>query len=635
MKKSNKSCANMSWTRLTPGFASETPNSDSSLSLVAVNIVPDTYPDDLMWKVWDATSEDVVLAGSTLQVSAWLPPGNYKFEAIDGESNGQQPWAIAVDHEIIRTGQVHQSSSGIISFSVGQQATTEPPSMSPSLRPSQSPSKEPSSTPSSSISPSRSLQPSISQRPSLAPVDNDYLSKVDIVIVSDNYPQETSWTLHSYDGDLSLIAGGSESESLELEPGHYTFQVFDSYGDGMCCQYGNGNFSLQVNDEVIFTGGEFGASTGELWFVLNEVGQATTVSQPTKSPTPSPTRSPHRNGPPTFVIGLQPSCSWPDSSKFNICLDIAAQDQVKEDWLQSFSIAVERWEEVIVGDNGFAPNLNGLSASQIATILPDQVDDLYIAVQAKNIDGLHGILGMAGPTRAQFHNGKWIPVSGVMEFDIIDINQNIETGIFEGTVLHEIGHVLGLGPMWAANELFDGSTYSGQAANIAFEQLSGLPGPVPIESHGGQGTAGGHWSEACMPRELMTGYINHDMKLSAITLGGLEDLGYSVDYSKADAFGSTEFVDCVPSTSRRLRAESNMEKRQQNTEGVRQLTGKSPRLLSDDGKQKAVEYGKDKIAERKESIDSGVLPPDVMDLFELSVLYMEGDSVFEVEVRDD
>ena len=38
----------------------------------------------------------------------------------------------------------------------------------------------------------------------------------------------------------------------------YEFELFDSYGDGICCQYGEGEYSLSTSDgEVIFEGAEF------------------------------------------------------------------------------------------------------------------------------------------------------------------------------------------------------------------------------------------------------------------------------------------------------------------------------------------------------------------------------------------
>jgi hypothetical protein len=71
--------------------------------------------------------------------------------------------------------------------------------------------------------------------------------------------------------------------------------------------------------------------------------------------------------------------------------------------------------------------------------------------------------------------------------------------------------------------------------------------PVPVENcktaagvpiNGcGSGTRDGHWREAVMLHELMTGYISGTVRpLSAITIQSLGDLGYTVNVAAADAF---------------------------------------------------------------------------------------------------
>ena len=53
-------------------------------------------------------------------------------------------------------------------------------------------------------------------------------------------------------------------------------------------------------------------------------------------------------------------------------------------------------------------------------------------------------LGFAGPT--QFWNAcPTISFTGEMTFDIFDIGQLESDGLFEGVILHEMGHVIGIG----------------------------------------------------------------------------------------------------------------------------------------------------------------------------------------------
>lgn len=61
--------------------------------------------------------------------------------------------------------------------------------------------------------------------------------------------------------------------------------------------------------------------------------------------------------------------------------------------------------------------------------------------------------------------------------------------------------------------------------------------PVPVEDQQGPGTKCGHWKEARFDHELMTGFVeNGPMPLSTLTVGALQDLGYQVDLSAADAY---------------------------------------------------------------------------------------------------
>ena len=54
---------------------------------------------------------------------------------------------------------------------------------------------------------------------------------------------------------------------------------------------------------------------------------------------------------------------------------------------------------------------------------------------------------------------------------------------------------------------------------------------------GGAGTAGVHWSESVFGNELMTGFISGTPDpLSILTVGAMQDLGYTVNYSAADPY---------------------------------------------------------------------------------------------------
>ncbi|GAA3519745.1 hypothetical protein GCM10022393_37430 [Aquimarina addita] len=90
-------------------------------------------------------------------------------------------------------------------------------------------------------------------------------TEVDLLINLDNYPEETSWSLEN-NGDIVATGGTYELEGDStsitvtecLFPGTYTFTLNDSFGDGICCGYGNGTYTLTSLETILASGGTFG-----------------------------------------------------------------------------------------------------------------------------------------------------------------------------------------------------------------------------------------------------------------------------------------------------------------------------------------------------------------------------------------
>ncbi len=77
---------------------------------------------------------------------------------------------------------------------------------------------------------------------------------------------------------------------------------------------------------------------------------------------------------------------------------------------------------------------------------PTVVDDIIIDVSVTPIDGLGNVLGSAGPTCMAA--GTDLAVTGEMRFDSADVADLLAEGSFDDVVLHEMGHVLGIGTLW-------------------------------------------------------------------------------------------------------------------------------------------------------------------------------------------
>ncbi|NOH71667.1 endonuclease I [Vibrio pectenicida] len=93
-------------------------------------------------------------------------------------------------------------------------------------------------------------------------------------LVTDDYGTETSWRIKNSQGQ-SLFTGSGYGNNQRyqkimcLEPGYYSLEVFDSESDGMCCQFGEGSYSLRSDRQILASGGAFSGSV-EHGFALEE-----------------------------------------------------------------------------------------------------------------------------------------------------------------------------------------------------------------------------------------------------------------------------------------------------------------------------------------------------------------------------
>ncbi len=87
-----------------------------------------------------------------------------------------------------------------------------------------------------------------------------------ITIIPDRYPSEISWEIIDAQGNIvfegaDYTADVSQSREICIDPGCYDFIIRDSYGDGICCEYGQGSYTLtDTEGTVLATGGDYAAS---------------------------------------------------------------------------------------------------------------------------------------------------------------------------------------------------------------------------------------------------------------------------------------------------------------------------------------------------------------------------------------
>lgn len=244
------------------------------------------------------------------------------------------------------------------------------------------------------------------------------------------------------------------------------------------------------------------------------------------------------------------TCTNKDTN-YNIQLVNMGGNVVDARYVDAFELAAKRWSKVVVGD---VPDNDGRRVrdwfnGQFDQPYSGSVDDLVIGYEISDtIDGIGGTLGGAGPVfiRQDSSGRLTSTLSGVMFFDGQDFDR-MPINDVRAIIFHEMGHVLGLvGTTGRCNDACDSSNPRARSAYscplAAAEYEVWAPGSLLLENSGGMGTACGHWEEDVFrtqeSSEVMTGFFEANLfqPLSSVTVAGLEDLGYEVDYCGADVW---------------------------------------------------------------------------------------------------
>jgi hypothetical protein len=102
-------------------------------------------------------------------------------------------------------------------------------------------------------------------------------------LTTDNWAEETTWEFRTIEGAV-LNSGGPYQEGVDdnttfiedfdVDPNAcYVFEIFDDAEDGICCDFGQGSYSLTDDDgNVVFAGGNFGISETTILKSEEELG---------------------------------------------------------------------------------------------------------------------------------------------------------------------------------------------------------------------------------------------------------------------------------------------------------------------------------------------------------------------------
>jgi hypothetical protein len=172
------------------------------------------------------------------------------------------------------------------------------------------------------------------------------------------------------------------------------------------------------------------------------------------------------------------------------------------------------------------------------------VHNLRIDVTGASLRG--NTLAQASPRGYQRDaNNRYMPVTGAAT---INSNQfstfNNDSNYLRDVMIHEFGHVLGIGTLWEergrnfvrrADGTYNSNTYAGWAygeLNGTFTQTA-----IPLTTGVVAGSDYSHWREQVFADEIMTHAIGSGgSPLSQMSIASLRDIGWNVNYGASEPY---------------------------------------------------------------------------------------------------
>ncbi|WP_445456029.1 M4 family metallopeptidase [Flavobacterium sp. HNIBRBA15423] len=169
-------------------------------------------------------------------------------------------------------------------------------------------------------------------------------TNVNINFVFDNYPEETSWQILNSSNQVVESGGtyGSQADGSSLTitkclaAGCYTFKINDSYGDGICCSYGNGSYSVTSNGTTLASGGSFGSSESTNFCVgtTGLISNVSTITETSKNVDFAMYPNPVKGN----ILNVISNDGMKDYKVYNVMGQLVLQGQIENDQINVGSL---------------------------------------------------------------------------------------------------------------------------------------------------------------------------------------------------------------------------------------------------------------------------------------------------------
>lgn len=170
-------------------------------------------------------------------------------------------------------------------------------------------------------------------------------------------------------------------------------------------------------------------------------------------------------------------------------------------------------------------------------------DKHVIDIHITPIDGIDSYIGLA--KLLEWNHIDNIPVHTKLEIDTADIEEYLikDPSLIYDSILHEMGHCIGIDRFfWDRHNIVSQNSdgefeLSGQHCREEYQKFAELSNPTNLPLEYTKYDKGIHIDEALFPIEIMSpGIETGGNKLSRLSVAMLADIGYEVDFSKADDY---------------------------------------------------------------------------------------------------